>query len=1217
MTLITGDRVRYAGSGSALKVMATLPAQSHPHTLFITTRQNGDTFVVPLDAWHGVRIGSIDRNLFDITLLDRDHYDDAHTAMVHVIVTSDSSRPPALRMSPAARATTSALPLVGAQSVRVAKTRTAALWSSLTRPVAHRAHTVTTKPGTRLWLDGLVHATDDVSTPLIGAPQAWKAGYTGRGVRVAVLDTGIDAAHPDLTGKVVSAMNFSDSPSIDDHAGHGTHVASIITGSGAASGGLYRGVAPDVRLLDGKVLDDAGSGDDAAVLAGMNWAIAQHAKIVNMSLGGSVSDGTDVLSLAVDRLSLSSGTLFVIAAGNEGASGTVESPGAATEALTVASTTTSDSLSTFSSQGPRLGDYGAKPDVAAPGSGIVGARVPGTFPSQAVDADYVRLSGTSMATPHVAGAAAILAQEHPSWTGQQLKTALMGSARAIPGLGAFQDGAGRVDVAAAVQATVEPITAAISFGEHTTDADAAVVTRSVRYANDGTSPVQLQLKLDIDTANGSPAAPGVFSLANSVVTVPPHGTAEATITLHPAGAAPAGFDGRLVAIAPGVSIHTPVSAELHQPTHTVEVKISNPLGQLVSSESAFAVLQDVQTGRTFDLPNPDGDMRADIPGGDYRVIGAAAYGDQPVNPETAVEFVRGPITVAGDLTIAVNTGDARPVDVTVDRPGARPGDLAAQFAILSNVTGTTDSSSVGAVSNFSDITVSAPQAVPGVRYAYLAAWTRPSYSVDVPGSPPFHADASIICNIQAGWQGDITAPVVDIHEDVDPGHLPDVKGKIVLESPDFVDGQQVGTPPSDDELTTLAHALHDRGAQLVIAYDYFATTDVIPVLQMFNPNDIAEMRAALASGTGEAHVVGRPSSPYVYNLYRTTTDALPDGFTWHVHTADLARVNQTMREPLSAPHFSDDIVQMTDPQTGVSGGTDVMAVLPLRRVQYYTPGVEWGTITGVGNSGDPNMGEPADEIRPLTSFRVGQPVNEAWGTAPFTAALPAFWNTNDDGQHMPWVYRDSNKIVASIPTMTSANPNHILLDNSLAFTGETSDAGTTTLYRGSRLVDASDEPGVGQFVVPQATGTYRLVVDASRGDAGWFLAPHVHAEWTFDTAAGTGSSPTALPLLSPWFDLPLDLSDRASASAPLHGSVTLTRQLGSGDAQIQSVHVGVSFDEGAHWLGVTTTGNANNTYALTFPAPPAGAGFADLRITAKDASGSGLAETIHHAYGLH
>lgn len=154
----------------------------------------------------------------------------------------------------------------------------------------------------RVWLDGQVYAVLDRSTAQIGAPTVWQVGARGEGGKVAVLDTG--AIHLDLAGRVSQAVDFSGSGSTNDTFGHGTHVAPIVGGSGAASGGSRKSVAPGAELLVGKLLGDDGNGSESAVIASMEWAAGQGAKVVSMSLSSnSPSDGQDAMSQAVDQLS--------------------------------------------------------------------------------------------------------------------------------------------------------------------------------------------------------------------------------------------------------------------------------------------------------------------------------------------------------------------------------------------------------------------------------------------------------------------------------------------------------------------------------------------------------------------------------------------------------------------------------------------------------------------------------------------------------------------------------------------------------------------------------------------------------------------------------------------------------------------------------------------------------------------------------------------------
>ena len=297
---------------------------------------------------------------------------------------------------------------------------------------------------------------------LIGADVAHERGITGTGVKIAVVDTGIDSSHPDLSGKVVTARNFSSDSDSLDHFGHGTHVASIAAGTGAASNGTYEGVAPGAELINAKALSQYGSGTNAQIIEAMEWAADQGAKVVNMSLGGQQSDGRDPMSAAVNAISKAKGVLFVIAAGNAGPRNKVSTPAAADDSLAVAAIDKSRTLATFSSRGPRLSNMALKPDISAPGVAIKAARA-----NHGSDDPYVAFSGTSMASPMVAGSAALVWQLHPTWSRQQVKDALLTSAAPIGGaceVSAFDQGAGAVNLAGILDQTVTTDPGSVSFG---------------------------------------------------------------------------------------------------------------------------------------------------------------------------------------------------------------------------------------------------------------------------------------------------------------------------------------------------------------------------------------------------------------------------------------------------------------------------------------------------------------------------------------------------------------------------------------------------------------------------------------------------------------------------------------------------------------------------------------------------------------------------------
>jgi subtilisin family serine protease len=442
VTLVTGDRVVVRGNRDFAKVMKVVPGKGRANVSFRQRSDNGNQYVFPEDAVALVNAKKVDRRLFNVSLLVRSGYDDRSRTTLPLMLGGQTS-------APGLKAAT-ALSSVGGSASTLTKADAAGFWKRVVDP---RAKTLTAGAN-KIWLDGQVKATLDKSVPQIGAPQAWKAGHTGKGIKVAVLDTGIDAGHPDLAGAVVGERDFTDSASgTADKFGHGTHVAGIVTGDGTAAGGRYVGVAPDATLLNGKVLNDGGGGLESWIIAGMEWAVQQGARVVNMSLGGYTSDGEDPLSEAVNRLTEQSGTLFVVAAGNAGPNaGTVSSPGVAERALTVGPVNRDDAMADFSSRGPTDPGGALKPDVTAPGVDIVSTLAEDSYYARLhpnVDGRYLSLSGTSMATPHVAGAAAILAGEHPAWKATELKATLMGTATPNSATSVYAQGAGRIDLAAA------------------------------------------------------------------------------------------------------------------------------------------------------------------------------------------------------------------------------------------------------------------------------------------------------------------------------------------------------------------------------------------------------------------------------------------------------------------------------------------------------------------------------------------------------------------------------------------------------------------------------------------------------------------------------------------------------------------------------------------------------------------------------------------------
>lgn len=300
----------------------------------------------------------------------------------------------------------------------------------------------------RIWPDLRVHACLDVSARLIGAPEVWKRGHTGAGIGVAVLDTGVDLEHPDFAGRIAGMADFTGEGVVDLN-GHGTHVAGIACGDGRAHNGAYTGVAPYAYLYVAKVLDRHGAAYMSDVMAGLEWAVKQDVHVINLSLSGAPpGDGSDALSETCD-LVVERGFVVCVAAGNSGPeSSTIGPPGCARQVITVGASTDDDTVLEASSRGP-TSDGRAKPDVLFPGSGIVSCRAKDTTLGSPLDLAYTEVSGTSMATPHASGVAALLLEADPGLTPGEIKELMMTTAVDL-GLEHNTQGAGRGDAGAAV-----------------------------------------------------------------------------------------------------------------------------------------------------------------------------------------------------------------------------------------------------------------------------------------------------------------------------------------------------------------------------------------------------------------------------------------------------------------------------------------------------------------------------------------------------------------------------------------------------------------------------------------------------------------------------------------------------------------------------------------------------------------------------------------------
>ncbi|HTJ39805.1 MAG TPA: S8 family serine peptidase [Dactylosporangium sp.] len=1174
VTLITGDVVRLFDAGGA-KQAADVRRPGHAPGGVRTETIGGDLYVWPDEALPLVAADRIDRRLFNVSLLVRSGYDDARRAEIPLIATGGAAR---AAVAPPHTAKVRDLPSVHGSALRAAKRGIRDTWDAVAAG----------NGPAKLWLDGTVKADLAESTAQIGAPSAWAAGLHGEGVKVAVLDTGVDLSHPDLAGRVSATASFVPGESADDGNGHGTHTISTVGGSGAASGGAERGVAPGADLIAGKVLSDEGTGADSWVIAGMEWAVAQHAKVVSMSLGDSMpSDGTDPVSLALNSLSQQSGTLFVVAAGNTGAEAAMGAPGVADAALTVAAVDRDDQLAYFSSRGPRYGDYGLKPDIAAPGVDILAAKATRTGGNDA-DGWYTTMSGTSMATPHVAGAAAILAQQHPDWPAARLKDALMSTSKALPGLDAYAVGAGRVDVPESLAA---PVTATGSawfgfFGwPHT---DPAPVARTVTYSNAGAAPVTLDLAesaaiaggpYDVDpTADaGTPAPDGMFALSADSVTVPAHGTASVTVTARPSMAMTARrYLGQVTATAPGLALRTQFGLFTEDERHNLHVSVRDRSGK---PAQGYLELQ------AFGQPDPylyafDGDLDLRLLKGTYSALTLIPVAGDHGPDSQAMALLGDPeIVLDRDRSITLDARKAKEVAARV--PGApRTEDRVLQLNWYR---------SDGATSTIDEQLLLGPQydeafvlptrKVTAGAFEYETRWRKAYPLLTIGDNVPFLGqpgsslyagrDELDVVRVGAGAAADYAGKRV--------------RGKIAVatRSDAVSPGERAANAAAAG--ARLLIVVNDGPGKLLewVGADD-GTTSPIPVVSV-----TARAGAALP---GRLRVEGVPDSPYVYDLVDQHAGRIPDDLTYRPRAEDLARVDMRFYGDAATP--GGEYRWAFRPYRPFAVGFLQSATMPGTRTDYVSApaGTSWAedALTGPGLAVESRSG--------LHAYRAGsRQVSDWFAPVAHPRNGSGFW----------WSARQAGYAEFNVQPWTDSGADHG------GYMQDGTDQRTFRVWEDGTLLATSEWPAA--YVTPTTEGptTFALDLRASRDPALYRLTIASHTAWTVKARpVGDPLAVDVLPLLQLDYAVDTDLSGTARPGRNTVGvrAVHLPGAVGAGT--VTAVTLAVSFDDGAHWQPVALDGGVARFN------PPRDAGYVSLRATARDDRGNTIEQEVIRAYAL-
>ncbi|GAA2387210.1 peptidase [Catellatospora methionotrophica] len=1203
VTLVTGDVVTVVTMADG-KQIADVDRPADAVGGVKLQEIKGDLFVIPDEAVALLGANKLDRRLFNVTDLIEMGYDDAKSAGVPLIATYTAAQSRAVTEPKAPRGSKLTRKLKGIRGAALTadKKQARSFWTT----VAPQGSTTAGQGGAtavpvkatlgegvaKLWLDGRVSVNLKESVPLIGAPEAWAAGYTGKGAKVAVLDTGVDVTHPDLAGVVDGTASFVPGESAtDDVNGHGTHVVSTIVGTGAASNGDYKGVAPDADMIVGKVLGGLeGYGQDSWIIAGMEWAVQQGADVVSMSLGDTYpTDGSDPMSQAVDALSAQYGALFVIAAGNAGPE-SISTPGAAASALTVAATDKADELAYFSSTGPLAYSGGMKPDIAAPGVDITAARS-----QQMTDGGeglYRTISGTSMATPHVAGAAAILAQQHPDWTGAMLKEHLMSSAKGLADhYSPYEVGTGRLDVAAAVKTGVRA-TGSLFYGNYTWphDANDVPVTKDLVLTNTGAADVTLNLAL---TNAGGPFTLGATSVtiaAGAKATVPVTGDPQAAA----AGARHVGYVIGTDAATGKPVTRTSVALVKEDERYDLNIKLvgrdGKPASALVAVNQAggeFTWQVQVQGTATLRMPAGTYSVLAylDVPGEKADRIGVATL----IDPETVLG--------GGPAEVVLDASKARLLDTAAPQRSEdrqRKVDLNVHYDGLDSYYDFRSAFQLPTM--YDDLYVSPTEKMTKGDFVLTTRWRK--------GEPVFGLSglAGLVNFSTIAQAGSALDTKTELLTTVyaGKGAAADYKrikarGKlVVIERSDAV---------SPEERTAAAVAAGAKA--LVVVNDgpggllEYVGESAIPVASVHREE--GKLLVALAK-CGIFPLVNKrvKYTNWVYDLTRDYPQQVPNKpLVYKPKQADLARIDARYTNAATPADGSGYRYDLT---LSPAAGFHEREWHPGTRTEWVTPGQVW-----VESHAQNVYGEfPWEMVSGVNTYAKGSANRLDW-FAP--AVRPGFsdsfgvfnsrWQNYLTWNVQPWSSAsDTLRLGGYLPW--GATPTHLQV-----FQGD------TLLHDNAYSADMQWQE------VPAGNLPYRAVLDAERSAEQFRLSTRTHSEWTFmsDTVKGDFFQPFSVLNMDYLLDSDLhgDVKAGAQQQIRLH---PVSMDLGKVPGKVTKVTLDVSFDDGKSWQKVNLSRGADGYWTGSFKASGKSGGFLSIRGSAATDAGFGVKHEIIRAYGL-
>ncbi|MFD9910989.1 S8 family serine peptidase, partial [Streptomyces sp. NPDC059063] len=803
---------------------------------------------------------------------------------------------------------------------------------------------------------------------------------------------------------------------------------------------------------------------------------------------------------------------------------------------------------------------------------------------------YTSMSGTSMATPHVAGVAALLAEQHPDWTGGQLKDALMSTSHRLDA-SAYELGAGRVDVPSAIDAKVTA-TGAADFGFYAWPYDAnKPVTREITYTNTSAEPAELTL-----SAEG--AADGVVALADRKLTVPAHGTASTTVTGDGAHAPVGRTSGAVVASAGGKQLaRTAFGLVKEEERYTLTVRVKDRDG--AASAADLAVQPLVKDGEAYPAAvGASGELKLRLKPGAYALSTFLDVRGSHGKDSLGLGFLAAPeVTLDRDREVTLDARKLKEITAEVPRR-SETRQLVMEFDRTAN--GSAYQGAAQVPVKYDSVFAAPTAKVARGRFEYRTVWRLGKPLVDVKG---LDAGAAVAQPGGTLTEGRTRLKLIDAGDGSPSAYEgKNVRGKAVV-----VRRTGAANQPAPPDLARAAQA---AGAKALYVTDdapgrlnaWFGTDDNEdrPLqIATVNAADGAKLRAAARAGRS-LESTGTTYTPYVYDLEHGHTGSIPSkDLTYAPSARELAVLAAKFHAPSRTPTPGGEFRYSLTDTFRVGLGFPERIAYPAERTDYVAAGR--GRLWHESVQSGPTS---LEQRGGLVGYRPGKRAALDW--------FKPVWH--------PWLgtglgwgqQRTGDDLAFNTPGWGDSGPDHTGFGDVWSDDSMTQ---TTAVYADGELVERKTSSGVYVWDAAPEERTYKVETDTTLAPSRWRLATRAHSEWTVRSARTPADRATFLPVLNLGFDVPTDLYGdvRGGRAVPV-GIFAEYVKGAAGTGRIGAASLEVSYDDGASWTAVALERSRNSwTGKLRVPQDAAAISF---RASVGDDRGGSVKQEVVRGVGV-